>query len=270
MNVTWLPDLTPLYTAPNGQVFVWAGPLLNCTLPPCPVELSVYGYRASLPFSGLLIALYGLCAIAQIYLGLKHKRRGFMTTMLIGIFTEMLGYGGRIIMWQNPWNQTGFTMQIVLITIGPVFFSAAVYVMLSRIIKYISPKASRFPGRYYYNTFITCDLVALVLQAVGGGLSSTSHGTSQAGVDIALAGLSFQVATLVLYIVACADYAFRSRHVWRQSLTTRFKVFVGFLGLATLFILARCSYRVYELNEGYTHSNAGLRDQPLFIALEGV
>ncbi|KAK3687100.1 hypothetical protein LTR37_019167 [Vermiconidia calcicola] len=271
MNVSTLGNGDLAYTAPDGQLYVWGGDVVNCTLPACPVELSIYGYRANLPFSSVLIALYALCAVAQIYLGWRHKTWSFMAAMLLGCFTEILGFVGRILMWQNPWNDTGFTMQIVLITFGPVFFSAAIYVMLSQIVQYISPKVSRVPPKVYYYTFIPCDIIALILQAVGGAMSSTSNGASDVGVNIALAGLAFQVITLVAFSTACADYMILSRRVWQAAaLPTRFKVFCAFFTLATLLILIRCSYRVYELSEGYTSESEALRDQPLFIGLEGV
>lgn len=50
----------------------------------------------------------------------------------------------------------------------------------------------------------------------------------------------------------------------------RFINFCVWLALATVFILIRCCYRVYELSEGYSRDSEALRDEPLFIALEGV
>lgn len=112
MSTSTLANGDSAYTAPDGQLYVWGGDAVNCTLPACPVELSIYGYRASLPLSSVLIALYALCAIAQTYLGWRYKTWSFMAAMLLGCFTEALGYVGRILMWQNPWNDAGFTMQI--------------------------------------------------------------------------------------------------------------------------------------------------------------
>lgn len=77
-------------------------------------------------------------------------------------------------------------------------------------------------------------------------MSATADGnaTSQDnGVNIALAGLAFQVATLVLFIVASVDVAWHSRHIWALTkLPGKFKVFCVFLAAATIFILIRCCY----------------------------
>ena len=102
-------------------------------------------------------------------------------------------------------------------------------------------------------------------------MSASATGSSSTGVNVALAGLGFQVATLSVFIVAVVDYFVRSRRVWAQThLPTKFKVFVSALSLATLLILARCCYRIYELNQGYNRDSKALRDQSLFIGLESV
>lgn len=108
---------------------------------------------------------------------------------------------------------------------------------------YISVNAARFSPRLFYWIFIPCDIVSLILQATGGAMSATSNGSSSAGVNIALAGLAFQVATLVLFIVAVVDYAILTRHIWLSiKQPMEFKLFSAFLGLSTILILTRCSY----------------------------
>jgi hypothetical protein len=112
-------------------------------------------------------------------------------------------------------------------------------------------------------------MICLVLQAVGGALSTTSKGASEIGVDLAMAGLVMQVIFIVLFCVLFGDYMIRySRNETKRTLTTRERLFFGGLGLAIVLILARCIYRCYELSEGY--SSDLISDEPLFIGLEGV
>ena len=102
-------------------------------------------------------------------------------------------------------------------------------------------------------------------------MSTDSSGSSQVGVNIALAGLSFQVFTLVCFIGLCLDYAFRytrSKSSSKASITKPFKVFIGFLSLAIILILIRCIYRIDELSEGY--DGPLISNEGLFIGLEGV
>lgn len=117
---------------PDGRLYLPFGDPSNCTVAVCPVDLSVYGYRPSLAASGTLIGLYAICLIIQLFLGIKYRTWWYMGTMIAGCIVEILGYVGRILYWQNPWKQNGFLMQIILITIGPVFFAAAIYVLLGK------------------------------------------------------------------------------------------------------------------------------------------
>jgi RTA1 like protein len=88
-------------------------------------------------------------------------------------------------------------------------------------------------------------------------------------VHLALAGLSLQVAVIVIFCGFFGDYMVRYFRSGRAAaFGLRMKVFFGFLSTAILLILARCAYRCYELNSGY--SGKLIRDEPLFIALEGV
>lgn len=74
-------------------------------------------------------------------------------------------------------------------------------------------------------------------------MSASSSGKSDVGVNIALAGLVFQVFTLCLFIVAAVDYAILSRSIWAtKRLPRKFIVFCAFMSLGTLLVLMRCCY----------------------------
>jgi len=136
------------YTAPGGLVYTYGGDNANCTVAVCPLELSIYGYRPALGFSSAWIAFYAICLIGNIVQGFRYRTWGYATAMILGCIDEIVGYAGRILYWQDPWSKPGFIIQIgwsrgnplsqdsgliscpVCITIGPVFFSAAIYVIL--------------------------------------------------------------------------------------------------------------------------------------------
>ena len=138
---------------------------------------------------------------------------------------------------------------------------------------YLGPKYARFPPKFYYWVFIPCDILSLVLQAVGGALSSTSSGGSRTAVDVSIVGLSWQVFTLCVFIVLSLEFAWRYTRARDASidsrvLPTRFKLFIGFLSLAILLIFIRCIYRIDELSDGY--GGPLIHNEGLFIGLEGV
>ena len=121
----------------------------------------------------------------------------------------------------------------------------------------------------------SCDILSLCLQAVGGALSSTSSGGSKVAVDVSIAGLSFQVFTITVFIVLAVEFAVSYIRAQRgaqmeqgkKPLPTGFKVFVVFLTAAIILILIRCAYRIDELSDGY--NGPLIHNEPLFIALEG-
>ncbi|KAM0556084.1 hypothetical protein ACHAPJ_006072 [Fusarium lateritium] len=253
---------------PDGLIVF--GPDANCTLDLCPVEWSVYQYRPSLAANITFIVLYALAMATHIFLGIKWKTWFYMSFMILGCLLEIIGYIGRIIMYNNPFNFGGFMVQIVFITCGPVFYTAAIYVTLSKTIQHFAPEVSRFKPQLVWWIFIPADIVCLCLQAAGGALSTISEGSSQTGVDVALAGLSLQVVILVLFCVLLGDYLFRYfRSGSASALSMRMRLFFGFLSAAVIMILARCAFRCYELSEGYQDSDL-VTNQGLFIGLEGV
>lgn len=138
---------------------------------------------------------------------------------------------------------------------------------------YLGPQYSRFSPRSYLWIFIPCDIFSLCLQAVGGALSSDSSGKSIVAVDVAIAGLAFQVFTLCVFIALVIEYAARYIKARKASniptlISGRFKIFCAFLALSILLILIRCAYRIDELSDGY--SGPLIHDETTFIVLEGV
>ncbi|PHH75812.1 hypothetical protein CDD83_4350 [Cordyceps sp. RAO-2017] len=245
------------------------GPNANCTLDTCPAEWSIYGLRPSLAANTTFLVLFALIGIVHTYLGFRWRSWGFMGGMMLGCLNEIIGYAGRIMLWYNPFSFVGFMVQIICLTIAPVFYTASIYVTLSKAIVHFAPDLSRFRPQLFYWIFIPFDVVCLILQAVGGALSTRSGGRNQAGVNVSMAGLALQVIILTAFIAVFADYMVRYLRSGRLSgFGWRLNGF--FLGLtaAILLILARCAYRVAELRDGY--HGALIREEVPFIVLEGV
>ncbi|CRK46111.1 hypothetical protein BN1723_006890 [Verticillium longisporum] len=273
-------DVPPQYIhrLDNGSyvfmgMFNTYGPGANCTLDLCPIEWTVYQYRPILGVSIMFIILYFLALLVHVYLGFRWRTWWFASFMAAGCLAEVVGYIGRVLLYNNPWSFGAFLIQIVFITFGPVFFTAAIYVTLARAIVFFAPDISRIRPRLLWIFFITADILCLVLQAAGGAISSISAGSNNIGVDIALAGLILQVVLLFAFCVFFGDYMWRyirsvkpdaSRAIGRRQ-----RLFFGGLAAAIVLIFVRCVYRVDELSEGYQNSTK-ITNEGLFIGLEGV
>ncbi|KAH7324826.1 RTA1 like protein-domain-containing protein [Stachybotrys elegans] len=254
---------------PNGLIAF--GPLANCTLELCPLEASVLHYQPYVGASAAFIAAFALCLFAHVAQGVYYRTWGFMSCMVAGCILEVLGYGGRIIIHDNPFDFSGFLMQIICITVSPVFFCSAIYVLLSQVINKVDRSISRFSPKLFYCVFIPVDIISLVLQAVGGAFSSTASNVDavQVGVNISLAGLVFQVFTLLAFCTLFVDYLLLCRKSPSWPLIDKpMRFFLTFFFLSIALILLRCIYRIVELHDGYF--SHWFRDQDLFIVFESV
>lgn len=141
---------------------------------------------------------------------------------------------------------------------------------LNRIYR-LDPELSRFAPKLFYWIFIPADILCLVLQSVGGAMSTDQNeDTSMTGVNVSLAGLGLQVAVIVIFTILFADYLIRySRKNSASAFDRRTKVFFGFLSLAIVTIFIRCAYRCYELGDGYNDSDR-ITNEEEFIGLESV
>lgn len=175
-------------------------------------------------------------------------------------------------------------MQICCLTIAPAFLAAGIYLTLSRIVITFGPENSRIKPLSYPRIFIPCDILSLVLQALGGGMASAashSNKNPETGNHIMVAGLAFQVFTLLVFMLLCTDFAVRtvvrSNRMGEAALdpthaalrrSMKFRAFLVALTLSTICIFIRSVYRVVELGEGW--DGALIKNQTLFIVLEGV
>ncbi|KAK2807800.1 hypothetical protein FQN50_005343 [Emmonsiellopsis sp. PD_5] len=276
-----------------------------CTLATCPIEASIYQYRPSLAANATFIALFsfsGLIHLVQaiVYLfrrpgdksssisigidnnNITNHAYSYTLPILLGCAGEIIGYAGRVLLHIDPFDINGFLIQICCLTIAPAFYTAAIYFCIADIIRIFGEETSRFAPAQYARIFISCDLVSLILQGAGGGIASvaTQDGKDgSTGTNIMIAGLAFQVFSLVVFITLVGEFVWRVRRgmgVWGNGIEKgpvriprrRLWVFGSFFSLAILCIFIRCAYRVAELSGGW--KGELIREEGTFIGLEGV
>ncbi|KAH7306111.1 RTA1 like protein-domain-containing protein [Rhexocercosporidium sp. MPI-PUGE-AT-0058] len=267
--------MSNLTSTHGGNITLLLNPEL-CTLQTCDLSLGQLEYLPSVWGNSVFIGLFGILTFLQLFLGIKHKTWGFMTGLLLGTVLETVGYGTRILLHFSIFNKNYFIMYLIFLTIAPAFISAGIYICLSRIIMLYAPNLSRFRPRTYTIFFCSCDFVSLVLQAAGGAIASVAteqHDVDQ-GTHIMIAGLIFQVVSLVVFVTLCGDFAFslrRNRDSWNTHnshiYTSRlFKSFLYALALAVLCIITRSAFRAIELFDGFAGKLAN--DEVLYMILE--
>ena len=88
------------------------GPDSNCTIAICSPKFSVYEYRPSLGGNVAFLVLFGLGLILHVILGVMWRSWFFMSMMVAGCLSEIIGYAGRVMLWENPFGFAGFLIQI--------------------------------------------------------------------------------------------------------------------------------------------------------------
>ncbi|KAF2123538.1 RTA1-domain-containing protein [Dothidotthia symphoricarpi CBS 119687] len=247
--------------------------------PGCPVEGTLYGYYPSLPANAFFAAVFALCFILQLIFGIKYKTWTYMIALGLGCVSEAAGYGGRIMMHANPFDDNGFQLQICLLIISPAFISAGIYITLKHIVLNFGEDWSRLRSNYYTYIFITGDFISLCLQGAGGGLAATADNGSKlqdTGTSLMISGVVFQVVMLACFGYLLVEYTLRthrrrnqlSAHSMMLFHTTSFRCFIAAIVIAYFGILIRCIYRIPELAMGWRSEL--MRNETDFIVLEGV
>ncbi|KAK1716714.1 hypothetical protein CaCOL14_011683 [Colletotrichum acutatum] len=246
-------------SAPEGYI-----PGFVCTLDTCSVEQwGFVRYRPSVAGNVLFLVIMALLACGQIFLGIKHKTRGFMIAICLGLLTETVGYIARVLLNGNPFSRDYFLWYLITLTIGPVFIAAAIYLTLGRIVVINGEAISRIKPRSYTTFFLGCDIVSLVVQAVGGGIAASTPLDNphmiDVGTNILVAGLSIQVACLFAFTACSLEFLWRVKknpEMRNPEFTDlvnskRYKLFLFALFGATAFLFIRTVFRSVELSEGF-------------------
>ncbi|KAF1997308.1 RTA1-domain-containing protein [Amniculicola lignicola CBS 123094] len=244
----------------------------------CTIEGTLYGYRPSMGANVFFAAFFGVCLLYQIVCGIKYRTWTFMIGLGLGCLGELIGYVGRIMMNNNPYDDFGFQMQICCLIISPAFVAGGVYLTLKHIVIHFGEEWSRLKPGLYTWIFICSDIFSLVLQGAGGGIAATAEdGASlqEVGTNLMIAGIVFQVVVLIFFGYFLGEYTFRtyrrrdrlSAESMKLFHDTKFRCFVVAVIVAYLGIFIRCVYRIPELTGGWR--NELMRNEVDFIILEG-
>ncbi|RKL00454.1 hypothetical protein BFJ68_g12726 [Fusarium oxysporum] len=241
-----------------------------------------YGYVPTLGAGIAFCALFGLSLLGHSVQFIR-KRQWTSFAFAVGALTEVIGWAGRTWSSECPYNNNAFLMQITTLIIAPTFITAGLYVILGALINRLGRESSVLGPRMYAIVFLTCDIIALIIQAVGGAMASTEsdkiNGDTKPGTNIMVAGIVFQMAAMVVFAVLVIDFL-RRVFVKKSYLQTRKKglsdgntlpkaytwlLAAVFVSLTMIFI--RSIYRTVELLQGW--SGYLITHEGYFIGLDG-
>ncbi|CAD0092219.1 unnamed protein product [Aureobasidium vineae] len=239
-----------------------------------PSQRTAYGYVPSLAAGIVYCVLFGLSMVAHTFQAIK-TRALWNLVFAVGCLTEVLGWAART--WSNecPYNANAFLMQICTLIIAPTFFTAGIYVILGRMIAIAGPGVSPIGPKWYLWIFCTVDVISLVVQAIGGGsaavaFNSSPPGNTKVGTNIMVAGIDFQLASVVIFSVLFFLFLYRaSTKLGLPAFKNdrNMKLLVLVTSFSILLIIMRSIYRTIELAGGWT--GHVIETERYFIALDG-
>ncbi|KAE8135748.1 RTA1 like protein-domain-containing protein [Aspergillus pseudotamarii] len=232
---------------------------------------TAYGYQPSLAAGVVFLVLFGLSMIVHT-IQFTWKRTWWCAVFSIGCLTEVLGWAGRTWSSECPYNMTAFLMQISTLIIAPTFFTAGIYVLLGRFIQILGRDSSILSPKMYLWIFCTCDVISLVIQAIGGGIASAEtnkeDGDTAPGTHIMVAGIVFQLFSITVFVACAADFVRRAlRRRLLQSVSGSITPLFAAMVFSVLCIYVRSIYRTIELSQGWT--GYLITREKYFIALDG-
>ncbi|KAG9023182.1 hypothetical protein FS837_005916, partial [Tulasnella sp. UAMH 9824] len=175
------------------------------------IDDSPYGYIPTRWICVLFVALFSLTSAVHLGQAAYYRMWWLIPTMVLGGIGEIIGWAGRAWSSWNYHSDNAFYMNICCTIIAPSFMTAAMFVIMGRIINLVGAEYSRLKPRTYSILFISADLLALIIQAIGGAAaaSADTHDGAEGGAKIMLAGIFVQMAAITVYCIIQGDYLWR-------------------------------------------------------------
>lgn len=174
-----------------------------------------YGYVPTKMVTILFLALFSLSTVAHLGQAVFSRMWWLLPTVVLCGALEILGWAARFWSSTSPALFVPFQIQIIGTVLAPTPLFAANFIILGKLIEYLGPVYSRMGPRWYTIVFFTCDVISLVVQAVGGAMASLAAGNGSdptPGGNVMLVGIVLQMATITIYILCAVEFCIRYIH----------------------------------------------------------
>ncbi|KAJ7607918.1 RTA1 like protein-domain-containing protein [Roridomyces roridus] len=247
--------------------------ILNITgLPPSEADVYYYGYIPQERVAIIFVVLFGVAAVTHIVQAAYYKLWWLYPTVIAACIGEILGWAGRLWSSREPQRSEPYLMHHILTAtvLAPTPLLAADFIILSSIVEEL-PLGERYSWltpRRYTAIFLSSDVIALAIQAVGGGLVSGAQTLALANryAHIVLAGILFQLVVIILFSVLGIDLVRRYiqdkpvrgkaerqlRSPTKMPIPKRLKWMLAVLAVSIIALFIRSIYRTVELSDGWS------------------
>lgn len=199
-------------------------------------EDSKWVYEPNVPLAIIGSIVYGVLFIAITHLTFIKYRAWWFTVVVIGSAIEVASYILRAYSAKNQselvsaslpslpleiltLKQVPLVLTLSLVVIAPIFIAAGNYMLISRLIlSVLTPdhhRVLRIPGRYLTPIFVTCDIVAALVQGNGSGIAASDEYTGESeriGRWILVGGLLFQLSFFSFFMAVFGRFHWLARN----------------------------------------------------------
>ncbi|KAL4967098.1 RTA1 domain-containing protein [Aspergillus stella-maris] len=232
---------------------------------------NIYGYVPSLAAGAVFTALFFLSAAGHVARFVVVRLTPSIL-LAIGAIIELVGWAARIWSAKCPYNEAGFKTQVTLLVVGPVFFTAAIYLFLTQLIQHYGAQYSLLKPKLYLWIFISIDVLSLIIQAAGAGIASSQlgkpDGNPKRGSNVVAGGMIFQIVAMTVFVVFFAVFLKRLYGALpRTAVRKRDNNLILAIISSLVVIYIRNIFRAVQLIQGFT--SYLFTTERFFIALDG-
>ncbi|KAI0375049.1 RTA1-domain-containing protein [Pilatotrama ljubarskyi] len=238
-----------------------------------PQQQSFYGYVPDRDICLIFVVLFSISAAVHLLEAVYWRMSWLFATAVFSGVAEVLGWSARLWSSYSPFDQDPYIMQLCVTIIAPSPLVAALFIMFGRIAERLGEHYGRLSPAWYSIIFLSCDIISLVTQGVGGGIAGSSIDDQtqvDLGGNIMLAGIIFQLTSITIFVILMGEYFFRyltekparkpkkdptAEETYvpiRGILTKKMKLLILSLLLMTFFLVIRSVYRMIELIDGFS------------------
>ncbi|KZT68874.1 RTA1-domain-containing protein [Daedalea quercina L-15889] len=245
--------------------------------------VSLDGYTPTAWVGILMVVIFVLTTTLHFFQAIRYSMWFLLWTAVVAGILEVIGWTGRL--WSSYQRDVSqavpFSMQITCLVIGPTPLIAANFVILGHVIRRLGQQYSQLKSRLYTIVFVSCDIIALVVQALGAAtaiVAVNNHEDPKNGSDIMLAGVVFQTAAITLYLLFAA--VFFLRYFYDRPIRGRENIKTGYvfegklckmaaaLIFSSLCFYVRTWYRCIEL--GNEWNGTIIHTERYFVIMDAV
>lgn len=191
----------------------------DCTSTTCPVGQGWLSAPPSLEGAALILAVFAILVPINLWTGARCRTTTYSLTLIVGLFLEVVGYVGRLLLRSNLASKSYFVLFMLGTTMGPTFITAAIYMVLPHVMAVYGSDLSIIAEPIWLSYFfLGWDIFTLAFQAIGSAFAAegsskaevssqlstwyrndmlTGSSQIQQGINVLIAGLGLQILSIL-------------------------------------------------------------------------